>query len=132
MSIDLLFESEVDGSLAEVLSLSKSGANVAYNESLERHDLALEFKQEIAGLKARPNILIDYSDLFFFSNKAGEGEMIIYDVSGRKINHQKIIVIRGDNQISINRAELNAKPGVYYVEIVTDNKYESAALIIAE
>ena len=93
-------------------------------------DINNEFTNEsVNQIKIYPNPVDDEFLLSFKIEQMKSFDLKIYDVCGREIIHQKIIGIRGENNVFVNVSEV--KPGIYFAYL-NDGEHKEMVKVIVE
>jgi len=76
-------------------------------------------------IKVSPNPMQGQAEISFYAKESGNTEMIIYDISGRKILQTEANLLQGIQKYQLN----GLKHGVYFINILGENYFYTSKLI---
>ena len=132
----LTIESSETISLSDIISInSNQTAAEAYNDDLDVHTVGVQFNTvesaEFQLFQNQPNPFDGETMIGFNMPNAGVATLKVMNVAGQVLTTRTAQVVRGFNQISLNKAELNAS-GVLYYQIETENHSATKKMVILE
>jgi len=120
--LSLTFDVKSAGALSQMISLSPSQTNVISNNDGGISRLDLQFSTESGlSLSITPNPAI--SNIFlevYNSSQETQGEVAIYDMSGRMLLRYEQGLTHGQNVISIDPSSVDLIDGIYIVELTSN------------
>ncbi len=138
---DILFEIEVEANRAiktnKVFDItSELTAAEAYDASLTVRPLTLNFNEESAGnafvlYQNSPNPFSNETTIRFNLTEASSAQLLVYDLSGKKVLVKNKQCEAGYHSFEINHSELNHS-GIYQYQISTDFGVETRKMILTK
>jgi len=132
----ITIESSEAVNLSEVISVnSKQTAAEAYNNDLDVHTVGVQFNRaEDASFQLfqnQPNPFDGETMIGFNLPEAGVATLKVMNVAGQVLITRTADAVRGYNQISLNKSDLNTS-GVLYYQIETENHSATKKMVILE
>jgi len=132
----LTIESTEAVSLSEVISVNSSQTTAeAYNNDLDVHTVGVQFNRvaetSFQLFQNQPNPFMGETMIGFNMPKTGEATLKVMNVAGQVLTSQTAEFVKGYNQITLSKAQLNTS-GVLYYQIETENHSATRKMVILE
>jgi len=76
-------------------------------------------------IQVYPNPMNEHAEIIFFAKQSGNTDLIIYDISGRKVLESKNYHATGLQRYKMT----NLKQGLYFIHIIGENYFHNAKII---
>ena len=114
----LVFESNANANIRNILSVNSDiTKKEAYNSSLEKMDVEIEYRNTDASfelMQNRPNPFANSTEIAFNMPDNSDYELNVYDITGKLVFKTSGIAQKGWNSININKSEINTTGVLYY------------------
>ncbi len=116
--IKLIFKAKRSGNSIDALRLGTSLlSSQAYTRSNEILDLEIGLKSDdkpFAVYQNRPNPFVDETTIRYYLPEDDKINLIVYDINGKMIMQRSVDAVAGENQLTINRSEINTTGILHY------------------
>jgi|GEM_PF-3347452 len=116
--LTLVFKAKRSGNSIDALRLSdETLKSQAYTRSNEILDFEIGLKSDnkpFAVYQNRPNPFVTETTVRFYLPEADDVKLVVYDINGKMIMQRSVDAVAGENQITINRAEVNTTGILHY------------------
>ncbi len=134
--INLSFIANKTGELSKSLSLNQEvRPSELISDDLSTSDLELVFEKESTeGMTIYPNPVSDMTQVYYSNNSGAEmdGQINVFDISGRKIWNKRVVLQSGDNQIEVRKEEIGIAEGLVFFEMITPVSQEKSTIIFVK
>lgn len=116
-----------------ILYSSAQSSGRAYNLQVKTSQLAsndASSNGSIENITVYPNPVVDELKIAFRSNQRGLAVVSLFNNIGKPVFRQETDVEPGNNIISVDIRNKSIEPGVYFVQLVSDNQTITRKLIV--
>ncbi len=132
---DVLFTIQANTIGGEIVQFAKGNlTNEMYDENLQGKAIELVniSSNDISTTTAAPNPFSQSTIISYNANSEATVDISLFDVTGRVVYTTKTYAEAGLNSVTINKVNLQNKPGIYFYKFTVDGSLNTGAIILSE